>query len=174
MPDGLDLLLTALWPPVPMGVTVKRRDEQQSFLAEERTEQEQWLSSLQAMRQQLDRIYHEAEQSDYSSDDLLQVAKAFLKKQIEDAERMRPSLEALGVMRREAADTEVQACIDDSLTMAAEWLALYEDIRARLLGLVDSRGTVLRAKPVQGEVDHEALTREFMARFPKLRAALAK
>jgi hypothetical protein len=33
---------------------------------------------------------------------------------------------------------------------------------------------ILRAKPVEGEVDHEALTREFMARFPKLRAALAK
>jgi hypothetical protein len=33
---------------------------------------------------------------------------------------------------------------------------------------------VLRAKPAKGEVDHEALSREFMARFPKLRAALAK
>ncbi len=33
---------------------------------------------------------------------------------------------------------------------------------------------VLRAKPVKGEVDHETLTREFMSRFPKLRAALAK
>lgn len=33
---------------------------------------------------------------------------------------------------------------------------------------------VLRAKRVEGEVDHEALSREFMARFPKLRAALAK
>ena len=33
---------------------------------------------------------------------------------------------------------------------------------------------ILRAKPVNGEIDHEALTREFMARFPKLRAALAK
>jgi hypothetical protein len=33
---------------------------------------------------------------------------------------------------------------------------------------------LLRAKPVKGEVDHEALSREFMARFPKLRAALAK
>ncbi len=33
---------------------------------------------------------------------------------------------------------------------------------------------VLRAKPMKGEVDHEALSREFMARFPKLRAALAK
>ena len=33
---------------------------------------------------------------------------------------------------------------------------------------------ILRAKPVKGDVDHEALSREFMARFPKLRAALAK
>jgi hypothetical protein len=33
---------------------------------------------------------------------------------------------------------------------------------------------VLRAKPVKGEVDHAGLSREFMTRFPKLRAALAK
>jgi hypothetical protein len=36
------------------------------------------------------------------------------------------------------------------------------------------KAKVLRAKPVQGAVDHEGLSREFMARFPKLRAALAK
>jgi hypothetical protein len=36
------------------------------------------------------------------------------------------------------------------------------------------KAKVLRAKPVKGEIDHEALSREFMARFPKLRAALAK
>jgi hypothetical protein len=34
--------------------------------------------------------------------------------------------------------------------------------------------TVLRAKPAKGEVDHGALSREFIKRFPKLRAALAK
>jgi hypothetical protein len=33
---------------------------------------------------------------------------------------------------------------------------------------------ILRARPVEGEVDHEALSREFITRFPKLRAALAK
>jgi len=33
---------------------------------------------------------------------------------------------------------------------------------------------ILRARSVRGEVDHEALSREFIARFPKLRAALAK
>ena len=37
-----------------------------------------------------------------------------------------------------------------------------------------AKAKVLRAKPVKGEVDHEALSREFMTRFPKFRAALAK
>ena len=36
------------------------------------------------------------------------------------------------------------------------------------------KAKVLRAKPAKGDVDHETLTREFMTRFPKLRAALAK
>jgi hypothetical protein len=33
---------------------------------------------------------------------------------------------------------------------------------------------VLRARPVKGTIDHAALSKEFMARFPKIRAALAK
>jgi hypothetical protein len=35
----------------------------------------------------------------------------------------------------------------------------------------DASKKVLRARPIKGEVDHKALSREFMARFPKLRAA---
>ena len=33
---------------------------------------------------------------------------------------------------------------------------------------------ILRARPVKGKIDHAALSREFIARFPKIRAALAK
>ena len=33
---------------------------------------------------------------------------------------------------------------------------------------------VLQARPVEGEIDHEALICEHMARYPKIRAALAK
>ena len=33
---------------------------------------------------------------------------------------------------------------------------------------------VLRARPVKGDVNHDALSKEFIVRFPKLRAALAK
>jgi hypothetical protein len=33
---------------------------------------------------------------------------------------------------------------------------------------------VLHARPAKGKIDHAELSREFMARFPKIRAALAK
>jgi hypothetical protein len=33
---------------------------------------------------------------------------------------------------------------------------------------------VLRARPVEGDIDHEKLTCEIVARFPKILAALAK
>ncbi|HTV45953.1 MAG TPA: hypothetical protein VMF05_11600 [Stellaceae bacterium] len=33
---------------------------------------------------------------------------------------------------------------------------------------------ILRARPVEGEVDHGALTREIIARFPNILAELAK
>jgi hypothetical protein len=35
-------------------------------------------------------------------------------------------------------------------------------------------GEVLRARPVEGEVNHGVLTRKIIARFPKILAALAK
>lgn len=32
----------------------------------------------------------------------------------------------------------------------------------------------LRARPIEGEIDHAALTREIIAKFPRILAALAK
>jgi hypothetical protein len=33
---------------------------------------------------------------------------------------------------------------------------------------------VLRARPIKGEIDYAELSREHLARYPKIRAALAK
>lgn len=41
-------------------------------------------------------------------------------------------------------------------------------------GQEEKQEKILRARPVAGEVDHEALTREIIARFPKILAALAE
>ena len=67
--------------------------------------------------------------------------------------------------------------IQELLEISKAWLTLYRETRDKLLQLATERrpaDVVLRARPVEGEVDHEALSREFMARFPKIRAALAK
>jgi hypothetical protein len=62
--------------------------------------------------------------------------------------------------------------------LAVAWLATYQTLRRRLLKLAsersDNSGEVLRARPLVGEIDHEALTREIVERFPKILAALAK
>ena len=38
----------------------------------------------------------------------------------------------------------------------------------------EANENIQRARPVTGEIDYEALSREHMARYPKIRAALAK
>jgi len=62
--------------------------------------------------------------------------------------------------------------------IAGASLTTYQSLRERLLKLASERrinaGGILRARPVEGDIDHQALSREFMARFPKIRAALAK
>ena len=74
-------------------------------------------------------------------------------------------------------DAEVQQLLRDSIEVLEGWLAFYRGFRAMLAKQAKEwriSHEVLRARPVEGEIDHEALSREFMARFPKIRAALAK
>jgi hypothetical protein len=75
-------------------------------------------------------------------------------------------------------DPEIQKYFQESLDIAVGWLELYRTLRERLLKLASERrgspSEVLRARPLEGDIDHDALSREFMARFPKIRAALAK
>ena len=57
------------------------------------------------------------------------------------------------------------------------YAAGYQNLRARLIRFDAERrtaGDVLRARPIEGEIDYAKLSREHMARYPKIRAALAK
>jgi acyl carrier protein phosphodiesterase len=72
---------------------------------------------------------------------------------------------------------EVRQARQQSIDVAEAWLALYRELHNKLLKLAAKRrpaDPVLRARPVEGDVDHETLTREIMTRFPKILAALAK
>lgn len=61
---------------------------------------------------------------------------------------------------------------------ALAWLMIYQSLRERLLKLASERqgdtGGVLRARPIEGDIDYAELSRQHIARYPKIRAALAK
>lgn len=112
-----------------------------------------------------------------SVEGLIQLAERVHESEKGAAERLDPWIRALR-QALAAPSQEGRQHIQELLEISAAWLDIYHDTRARLLNLAAERrgGTreVLCARPVEGDIDHEALSREFMARFPKIRAALAK
>ena len=90
---------------------------------------------------------------------------------LEDIQRQQIALE-------EGADPEILAIYQEILDFIFGWVAPYQKLSGQLLDLAAARRSeavkVLHAKPVEGEIDYEALTREIIARFPKILAALAK
>lgn len=74
-------------------------------------------------------------------------------------------------------EAEVQQLLRDSIEILEGWMTFYEGLYimlARQTGEQHASGQMLRARPVTGEIDHAGLSREFMERFPNIRAALAK
>jgi hypothetical protein len=108
---------------------------------------------------------------------LVQLAERIRESEKGAAERLDPWIRAL----REAlaaSGSEGRQDIEELIDISVAWLGVYQDTRARLLKIAAERqggtGEVLRAHPIEGEIDHEAVTREIIARFPKILAALAK
>jgi RNase P protein component len=86
-----------------------------------------------------------------------EIVRALLKDPNGSAGRMKAELAARGISVEETAVERVREIVG---------LVLEEQTRPT--------DGVLRARPVKGEIDHEALTREIIARFPNILAALAE
>jgi len=75
-------------------------------------------------------------------------------------------------------DPEAHQLLQKAVSVAVGYVAGYQNLRDQLIRLGAERrvgaGDVLRARPVRGAIDYEALTRGIIARFPKILAALAK
>lgn len=75
-------------------------------------------------------------------------------------------------------ETGVQQLLRDSIDFLEGWLAHYRSLHEMLLRHLAERQAaakqVLRARPVAGEIDYAELSREHIARYRKIRAALAK
>jgi hypothetical protein len=113
----------------------------------------------------------------FPAEGLVQLAERVHESEKGAAERLDPWIQAL----QQALATpsrEGRQHIAELIEISAAWLEVYRVTRTRLLKLAAERpisgGAVLRARPVEGDIDHETLTREIVARFPKILAALAK
>lgn len=75
-------------------------------------------------------------------------------------------------------DPEAHQLLQKAVNIAVGYVVGYQNLRDQAIRLGPARGAaageVLRARPVTGEIDYTELSREHIARYPKIRAALAK
>jgi hypothetical protein len=139
---------------------------------------ERALAALESRRAELNALYERAVAPESGRREITRVASMIGEAGRAAAEKLSPHLDA--VQRKLAhrdAPSEVRRMREQTIAVAEAWLALYRELHAELLRLAAERrpaGEILRARRVEGDIDHEALSREFMARFPKIRAALAE
>jgi hypothetical protein len=72
---------------------------------------------------------------------------------------------------------DVQQLLRDGIEVLEGWLAFYQGFRAMLARQAAERGRscgVLQPRPVVGDIDYAGLSREHIARYPRIRAALAE
>jgi hypothetical protein len=140
--------------------------------------QESALVALESRRAELNALYERAVAPDSGWQEITRVASMIGEWGRAAAEKLYPHIDAL---QRKLTDSDmppdVRGMREQSMAVAENWLALYRELHAKLLRLAAERRPaveVLHARPVEGEVDHEVLSREIIARFPKILAALAE
>ena len=178
MPDTLDASRFEL--PLAALLDASEWTETASKWVQLRSAQERARQALEDRHRELDGLYQRAIAPDCEWHDIAQVASMVGEWGHVAAEKLRPQIDEL--QRKLAAPAglmppEVRQARRESIEVAEAWLTLYRELQEKLQKLVAARrppNAILRARPVEGEIDHEALSREFMARFPNIRAALAK
>jgi acyl carrier protein phosphodiesterase len=150
--------------------------EAESKWAKLHSAQETARAALEKRRAELNTLYQRAAAPETGWEEITQIALMVGEWARAAAEKLRPQLDAFQ-QRFAALGNGIPLEVQESVDIAEEWLALYRDLRRNLLRLAAKRrpaDVVLRARPVEGEIDYAELSREHLARFPKIRAALAK
>jgi hypothetical protein len=132
-------------------------------------------SGLEKHTQEFAKMLEEATQR-LPSEGLVMLAERVRQSEAAARELLYPWIDALQ-HGMSGSSNEGRQYIEQLLDISQDWLSLYHETRRKLLELAAQRRPaemILHARPVEGENDHAALSREFMERFPKIRAALAK
>lgn len=180
MPDGLEFP-GDIFPDPGFLAALRKADTpaaRASLVERLRPKLERSREVLRAHLAAFERLYEEATRGRQATEDALRhldrIAEQWQRMSNEHRER-REAFERELTSEPGLGDPEICSLITDELAIGDQLLGLYPTARARLLELAGEGGMrTLRARPVEGEIDHAALSREFMERFPKIRAALAQ
>ncbi len=150
-------------------------------LAELRQRVERGRTALKRQEDHFNTWFQEVTQRPLGPDGIEHLAKSAMEKGRAAAEILNPQIEELEQMLRtrpELQGFDILSLFRERLDTAIASIALYHKLHDRLLALAAQRWAaaqrVLHARPIEGEIDYAKLSREHMARYPKIRAALAK
>ena len=154
---------------------------QENGFARIRNQQTKGRAALEQYAEQLEGLFEDIARSGHNADWLNEAAAIARRSEESQREKLRPGMEVLrekfGAYEA-PRDAEARQLIAESIAIGEAWLSLPAALYKKLSKLAAERRVaaqqIRQARPVPGEVDHDALSREFMARFPKIRAALAE
>jgi hypothetical protein len=138
------------------------------------------LAELKEALRWLEEHWEQAAPEDVDPAWLVEAAAKAEQKEREATARFRPVIAVL----KEAAkppsgifEADVHQLLRDGIGVLEGWLIFYQRFRTVLAKHAGGRrklAGVLRARPVEGQIDYSQLSQEHIARYPKIRAALAK
>jgi len=180
MPDGFDIARDFSDPALINALRSEVWPESLELLARLRRRVMENRRALEEHANEFDKAYEAATHGGLDVEGLVQLAGTVREAERGAAEQLHPWMEALRERLTPQSERaqEAQQYLQELHEFAVAWLVTYQTLRERLLKLASERRDisrkVLHARPVDGEIDHKALSREFIARFPNIRAALAK
>jgi hypothetical protein len=182
MPDGFEFLNEALIGPglldaINSGAEAGRRSR---LLARLRKQQEKARAALAEHKAEFDAVYEKA-LGTVSIAEIIQATAIIRQKEAAAKELLMPGITNLQEKLASPLalrNPEGRQTFHDGLRIALDWLTIYDDLIQKLVLLAAKRQEVaartLRARPVEGEADWAELSREHIARYPKIRARLAE
>ena len=128
----------------------------------------------------LDQFYGQVSRAGMDVESTSHAAEAASKWDQAARERLHPKIEKF--KEKEASlhvhDDDVQRLISDIILLAELCIQRTTDLHGKLLALAVERRAaadkIRHARPISGEIDYTELSREHMARYPKIRARLAE
>jgi hypothetical protein len=183
MPDGLDLSADILPDPGLLAALDRASTsaERRPLIEQLRQRLENGREILRVRSDQQGRLYEEVVCGRQTLEAVIQRVEQIAEDWQGAANKHKSRKEALKQeihSRPPLRNAEIISLIEEGFAIADELLALYPAFRVRLSKLAAERneveGRILLARPVAGEIDHQALNREFIARYPKIRSALAE